>query len=224
MSDPATTSPGTVEATSIVATPAVEPAVVPPVDPAVTAPEAKPASVLDAPTVPEPLDAEKLTVPDGIDTKGEAFTEFTGLAAELGITNEVAQKLIDYHHKHQTAASAALAASWQSTQDGWVAEVKADKEIGNLDTLRQTIAKVADNPQLTDPGFKEALAFTGAGNNPAVLRTLYRWAQALGEGTSVIGGVPARQANGALSTSGPASLATAIYGANGPHKGGPNLG
>lgn len=48
-----------------------------------------------------------------------------------------------------------------------------------------------DNPQLTDPKFREALEFTGIGSHPAAVRTLYKWAQALTEGTAVAaGGVP----------------------------------
>jgi hypothetical protein len=186
-------------------------------------PAAPPTSVLDAPAAPAPFDPVALALPEGFDREAPAFAEFTELARDSGFTGEQAQKLVDFHLKHTQAATEAQLAQWQTTQDGWIAEVKVDKEIGNIDALRQTIAKVADNANLTDPGFKEALALTGAGNHPAVLRTLFRWAKALGEGGPVSGEAPARQPNGALATSGPVSLAEAIYGPQGPHSGGPKI-
>jgi len=169
-----------------------------------------------------PFDAEKLTLPDGFDKSAEPFVEFMNLAKETGLSGEVAQKLVDFHLKHTQNASQALTESWEAQQEKWVGEVKVDKEIGNIESLRQTIAKVADNTDLTDPEFRNALAFTGAGNHPAILRTLFRWAKALGEGSSIAGSPPARNANSAAVNEAP-SLATALYGPTGPHSGGPKL-
>lgn len=206
-------------------TPTPEPAAVAPPSVPEPASPPEPKSVLDAPKEPEApvaFDPEKLTLPEGFDAKTPAFEEFTQLAKDAGMTGDVAQKLVDFHLKHTQEASKALMDNWAATQEEWVNQVKSDKEIGNLDNLRQTIAKVADNQEFTDPEFKSALAFTGAGNHPAILRTLYRWAKALGEGGPVAGGAPARAGNGALANN-PPSAAEAIYGPGGPHTGGPKL-
>lgn len=170
---------------------------------------------------PPEFDAEKLTLPDGFD-KSEANTMFTGFASmakELGLTLPQAQKLVDFHLGETSKATQALQQSWTTTQEGWIAEVKADKEVGNLEQVRTVIAKVMNNREFTDPKFEEALAFTGAGNHPAVVRTIFRWAQALSEGGPVAGSPGAgRNANGTLRP----SPAEAMY-PGGPRVGGPNL-
>lgn len=185
----------------------------------------EPASLVNesAATAADPFDAEKLTLPEGFE-KTEQYTEFTNIAKELGLSQPNAQKLIDLHAAVNKAAVENLSAGWQKQNDEWVAEVKADPEIGGakLDEVRQTISKLLDNPELTDPKFRAALDFTGAGNNPAVIRTLSRWAKALSEGSAVAGGPAARNPDGSVAQTRP-SIAGAIYGADGPHSGGPKL-
>lgn len=188
--------------------------------------EAPKSLLSDEPKVdaPAPFDAEKLTLPEGFDKTeaNSAYIGYVALAKDIGLSHDQAQKLVDFHLTETQKATSALESSWTQTQDAWISEVKADKEIGNLDVLRQTIAKVTDNSVFTDPKFKEAMALTGAGNHPAVLRTLFRWAKALGEGSAVMGMPPARSANGQLDRT-QISPAAAIYGPDGPATGGPKL-
>jgi hypothetical protein len=205
-------------------TPEQTPTPTPTPSPTPDAPPAdEPKSLLSDDKKPEaspPFDAEAITVPDGFDKseKNTAWAGFTALAAETGLSQTQAQKLVDFHVAETQKAVEAQTASWTATQDAWIAEVKADKEIGNLDVLRQTIAKVAGNREFTDPKFEEAMALTGAGNHPAVLRTLFRWAKALGEGGPVQGTPPARTGAGALDPRN-ISPGTAIYGPDGPKSG-----
>lgn len=146
------------------------------------------------------------------------FTDFTNMAKETGLSGPVAQKLIDLAAKQSAAASQKLLAQWDKQQADWQAEVKADKEFGGdkLAGTLQTFAKVANDPSLSDPAFREALAFTGAGNHPAIVKTLVRWAKALTEGGPV-SGTPAN------TRSQPATIGEAFYGPNGSHTGGPRL-
>src|SRR5580765_8064558 len=173
---------------------------------------------------PDPYDSAKLTLPEGFDKEGESFKAFEGLAKEAGLSHKAAQTLIDQHTAAIKASTDALYAEWYKQNETWQEEVKADAEIGGakLEGVLQTVSKVLDNAELTDPKFREALEFTGAGNHPAVARTLYRWAKALSEGESVNGNPPARAANGALSNDRP-SPGQSIYGPTGPHTGGPKL-
>ncbi len=173
---------------------------------------------------PDPYDSAKLTLPEGFDKENESFKAFEGLAKEAGLSHKAAQTLIDQHTAAIKASTDALYADWYKQNETWQNEVKADAEIGGakLEGVLQTVAKVLDNAELTDPKFREALEFTGAGNHPAVARTLYRWAKALSEGESVSGNPPARTANGALSNDRP-SPGQSIYGPSGPHTGGPKL-
>lgn len=186
-----------------------------------TAPE--PGGTLLSEPAADPFDPEKLTLPDGFEA-GAQFDEFKELAKEAGISGTHAQKMVALAATAMKANMDKVYGEWNETQTKWVSEVKADPELGGtkLDEVKQTISKLLDNSELSDPKFREALDFTGAGNNPAIIRTLYRWAQRLSEGGSVSGDPAARNPNGSLSTERP-GLAQAIYGPSGPHTGGPKF-
>ena len=184
------------------------------------APEAPAPSVLgsEAPAAPEPFDAEKVTIPEGMSRDDTLFGDFVNLAKEHGLPMPVAQTLVDLAAKQVQAVNQKLQASWDKQNADWQTEIRADKEIGgdNLQGVLQTFSKVASDPELSDPKFREALAFTGAGNHPAIVRTLTRWAKALSEGGPVRGTPTA-------GTRQPSTLGEAIYGPSGPHTGGPRL-
>jgi len=184
------------------------------------APEAPAPSVLgtEPPAAPEPFDIEKLTIPEGLSRDDALFGDFADIAKEHGLTGPVAQTLVDLAAKQVQAANQKLQASWDKQNSDWQAEVRADKEIGGdkLSEVLQTFSKVASDPELSDPKFREALAFTGAGNHPAIVRTLARWAKALSEGGPVRG-TPSQTMQR------PTTVGEAIYGPSGPHTGGPRL-
>lgn len=141
---------------------------------------------------------------------------------EFDVSQKRAQELVNLHAETINAALKSQRDDWIRQQTDWQKEVDADPELGgsNLNVVKQTVARVLDNPDLTDPKFREALAFTGAGNNPAIVRSLYRWAKALSEGSSVNGGSPGRNRDGSVNGERP-SVAQAIYGPQGPYSGGP---
>lgn len=169
---------------------------------------------------PEPFDESKLTLPEGFE-KGENWEKFTNIAK--GLSHSQAQELIGLAEASVKAREEAVFGRWHEQITNWQKEIKADQELGgtNFETMKQTVAKVLDNPELSDPGVRDALAHTGAGSNPALVRTLYRWAKALTEGASVAGGAPTRNADGSTTTE-PRSTAQRMY-PEGPHSGGPNL-
>jgi hypothetical protein len=168
-----------------------------------------------------PFAEDKLTLPEGFE-KGENFKEFTDIVT--GLPHAKAQALVELHAKYVDAAVNKLTQAWESQQVEWQTAVKNDPEIGGakLEGVKQTIAKVLDNTEFTDPEFRKAIISTGAGNHPAVIRTMYRMAKALTEGGSVAGGAPNREKDGSTSGQQP-SIAEAMYGPNGPHSGGPKL-
>ena len=139
---------------------------------------------------PEPFDPEAIKFPDGVTREEALFTDFTDIAKEHGLTGPAAQRLIDLAAKQLQTATQKQQAVWEQQNAEWQAQIKADKEIGGdkLTVVLQTFAKVASNPELSDPQFREALAATGAGNHPAIVRTLARWAKALSEGGPIQGG------------------------------------
>jgi hypothetical protein len=80
---------------------------------------------------------------------------------------------------------------WRDTQSEWKTQIKNHPEIGGskLDGVKTSIARLIDG--LGDPklaaDFREAMVFTGAGNNPAVVVFMNRLAQRMTEGGHVAG-------------------------------------
>lgn len=190
--------------------PPIEPT--PPVEPTT---EASLLTETKVETPPVAFDAEKIEFPEGLE-KNEYFDKFTELAKTEGLSQDTAQKLMGLYGEALKFANKAITDPWIAQNEKWVAEAKADPEFGGdkFDGMRTTIAKALDDPALSDPKFREALDMTGAGNNPAVIRTLYRWATRLTEGGSVAGNPPPRDAQG--NVGGRPDAATAIYGDSGP--------
>lgn len=159
-------------------------------------PEEKPNDPKGSPGAPEIYGEFK--APEGYSLDTEFLTkEAQPLFKELGLSQEGAQKLIDLQSKYAAKANEAAEAPyklWQNTQDEWVNKIKADPEIGGkLDLVKTTVARAIDGtlgPEL-GAAFREALNFTGGGNNPAIVRGLYKFAQKLAEGTPVTGNGPA---------------------------------
>lgn len=218
MSDQAVVLPGGLTATP--APPETEPTPSPtPASPseAASPPEAaqseESGSLLsEAKEAPPPFDPDKLTIPEGMDKDSPLFAEFKDLAKEAGVSGPAAQKLVELHAKYAASANEKIQQAWTSQNEAWQKQVREDKEIGGdkLQGHLQTFAKVAGDPSLSDPEFRQALLFTGAGNHPAIVKTLVKWAAALGEGGSVQGGPPARNGQGEL-VNAPRTLGDALY-------------
>jgi hypothetical protein len=194
----------------------------PPVDP--NAPPSEPPKsplTQEPPPAPEPFTADKLTLPEGME-KNEVYDEFTNFAKEAGFKHSDAQKALDLAAKAIKANSEATYAAWYKQQNEWLDLIKKDPELGpNLEVAIQTFAKVADNRELTDPDFRKALDFTGAGTHPAIVRTLIRWSKALSEGSLVAGNPAQRDRQGGAAPS-DKTMADRLY-PGGPHTGGPKL-
>lgn len=171
----------------------------------VTTPEAKPAEAAkpaegeakkpDASAVPEKYE---LKAPEGATLDEKLVAEATPLFKELGITQEGAQKLFDFHTKAVQAAVEAPLNAMNEMRTEWRGEVVKDPALGNgTDNLkpevRANIAKVIDavGDAKAVASFKEAMDLTGAGDNPALIRGLNAIGKLLSEGTLVRGSGPA---------------------------------
>lgn len=172
--------------------------------------EAKPEG--DKPAEGLAFSFDTLKLPEGMTLPDDAKTSFTDIVTKGGISTETAQALMDLYGKQAGGMAAAQAEAWKTMNEGWQAEVKADKDIGGdkLPGVLQTIAKVLNDPAIAAPGVKEALNFTGGGNNPAIVKTIYNLAKLVTEGGRHIAGSPAG------SQKAPETLGDALYGADGP--------
>lgn len=167
-------------------------------------------SVVNQP-VATPKEYAEFTVPDGFVMDGEINTAAKAMFKSMGLTQEQGQQLVDFYTKHTTEAANAPYNTWNEMQENWVKEVKSDPQIGHrLNEVKTTISRAIDglgDPKLAQD-FREAMDFTGAGNNPAFIKAFYKLAQMVTEGRHVSGNGPSPAAQPG---SRPASAAKAMY-------------
>ena len=145
-------------------------------------------------------------LPEDVRIDAEQLAPATELFAEAGLSQEQAQKFIDLAMARESAAAQRGAQAFVELQNQWVSEIKADPDIGG-DRLKASLASAARAIDRLDvPGLREALNFTGAGNNPAVVKAFVRLGQMISEDRFRPGSAPAPQA--------PRSPAEVIYDGN----------
>jgi len=135
-------------------------------------------------------------VPEGFTLDETVSKEIGGIFKGLNLSQEQGQKLVDFYTAKTAESANQPYQVWQETQEQWIKEVKADRELGpRLNEVKTTISKAIDG--LNDPklarDFREAMDFTGAGNNPAFIRAFWKLAQMVTEGGHVAGGGPSAQ-------------------------------
>lgn len=151
-----------------------------------TAAEGKPAgSETAAQGAPETYTDFKL--PEGV-ALGELDVEVKGLAKELGLSQENAQKVVDtaakltqQHVAQQTAVVADIHAQW-------IEAAKSDKEFGGEKLTENLAIAKAAMLATTTPELQVLLDKSGLGNNPEVIRHFLKIAPAFAPDKFVPGG------------------------------------
>ena len=152
----------------------------------------KPEDTEQTPEAQPPIEYD-LKLPEGTKADEALMGQYKELLQSAKVPPETAQKLMDLHASTLKQAVSQPYDCWRETQKTWQAEIKADKEIGgpNLQKNLSSVAKLIDSlgaEQARD--FRQALNFTGAGNNPAVIKALVKLSQAHTEPGLVSGGPP----------------------------------
>lgn len=153
--------------------------------------------------------------PEGYTWDADSFATAEQLFKDANLSQAGAQRFVDLHTAALKEALEAPAKVWEETRTRWIDEVKRDPEIGGkLDQVKTIVARAIDglgDPKLAQD-FRQAMDFTGAGNNPAFIRAFYKLAQKVTEGTSVPGGTPVEvRSDGTIRQSGPRTAAHALY-------------
>jgi hypothetical protein len=140
---------------------------------------------------PEAYEAFKM--PEGYALDEQLLGEFTPVLKELNLSQEAAQKVMDFAPKliEKTVAETQAAVLDQvglADHATWAASAKADKEFGG----EQFAANLATAKKAIDafgtPELRDVLRKTGLGNHPEVLRAFYRAGKAISEDSFVPGG------------------------------------
>lgn len=146
--------------------------------PVEAAPEGDKAQAEAAPAEPvEPVKPvyESFTLPEGFQAAPEQIEAFTGVLGKYALTQEAGQELMDLHASSLRAVGDQLQQHQQDvfaeTRRGWVQDF--DKSAGNRRDTILNDAKWAITELVPDEKARSALwnvlAFTGAGDNKAVI-------------------------------------------------------
>ncbi|GHU05560.1 hypothetical protein FACS1894205_5720 [Alphaproteobacteria bacterium] len=142
-----------------------------------TTPEATTPELAATPETPEtpaltPESYGDLGMIDGEYDK-ERFDSFRAFAAENKVSLELAGKMVAW----EKAAVEAQRSQFEQTRQGWVDEIKADKEFGgsNFEKTLSLAAKVLDNYSGPDrEALNDVLNESKLGDHPALLRLFAR--------------------------------------------------
>lgn len=156
---------------------------------------------------------EDFKLPDGYTFDPEALKEVSGLFKEAGLSQEAAQKMVDYYAKNSLQAQQAPYDLWAQTQKDWVSEI--DNRFGskaqNMSTdINKGIDAVLTSPKL-NRAFREAMDFTGMGSNPDFFEAMSMFVKPFLEGTSVPQGRVSPEGQRSPAAKAAPTLAEAMY-------------
>lgn len=161
---------------------------------------------------PEKYEAFK--APEGWEFHADRMEPVLATFKELNLSQDQAQRLVDIYGAEMVKAIEEPFNQFTEMRNGWRNELINNPELGNgKDNLKPevlaTIGRAIDSlPNAAE--FREAMAVTGAGDNPAFVKAFYALAKRSGEGTQVRGGNPS-PAGQTAPGSRPATAASAMY-------------
>ena len=156
-----------------------------------------------APLPPGPDDYADFAVPKDLPVDREGMATFKQVAADLGLSQEQAQSLVDLQAGRLQAAAAEQSAAWEKQQADWQAAVRADREIGGSElAARVGVAKRAI-ARFGSPALRKVLTETGLGNHPELVRFAYRVGRAIADDGVILPSQPGRRRSAAETLYGP---------------------
>lgn len=170
----------------------------------------------EAPPAPK---YDPFELPEGLSFEPERVALLTDELGKLEVAGKVdhatmqqfGQSLINLHTQEMTRAVDAIRQhqidTWNATNQKWQDEVKSDPVIGGnrLETAMQVCgsvieefggtrdAKTGEVNKDEVKALREALASTGAGNHPLIVKFVHRIGEALGEARPVVAPKPAAE-------------------------------
>lgn len=134
---------------------------------------------------PEKYEAFK--APEGVTLDPKAMEAFQGVAKELGLSQDQAQKLVDFQTQAIKVATDDQQAQFAKMQSDWAAETR--KSLGaDADKQLAYVAQFRD--KFLTPGAREILNQSGMANHPEIIKSFIQAGKAISE-DGFIGGRPA---------------------------------
>lgn len=126
----------------------------------------------------DPLSYENLTLPENCSAAPETLDAFKALAREINLTEEQAQKLVDYEASLALCEGEAAEEEKRQTLERWAGQSKALYGAKLEEELSYAL-RAAD--AFGGPDLRTLLEDTGLGNHPVIIRTLGGVGRAMSE-------------------------------------------
>lgn len=150
--------------------------------------DAKAKTEADAKLTGAPEAYEDFTLPEGMEMDADVLGEFKGLAKELNIPQDKAQKLIDFQTQLATKQAEQYQAAVAKQSQDWAAAIKNDPEIGGENYDKSVASAIKVIQSFGDPALTELLNTSGLGNHPALFKFCHRISAAISEDKFVMPG------------------------------------
>ena len=143
------------------------------------------------------------TAPDGTTLSPEVMAAATPLLKELNLSQEGAQKLVDFYAKQQTETIEKLFNDQRAVRNEWATEAKTYLDAlpggikqakADLTAAKNALFAGADGVPNADKiaKFNQFMDMTGAGDNPLFIEAFTKMAKLYTEGKPVTGGGPSK--------------------------------
>lgn len=160
---------------------------------------------------------ETFAAPEGYEIDPALVEKATPLFKELGLTQEQAQKLVDFQAAYSLEAMEAPQKTWDEYNTKSRAEVVSDPKLGDgigdlKPEVKQRINAAIDSlPADVAKAFREDMTTTGAGNRISFIRAFDALAQKLPREGSLVSARGPSAAGQVAPGSGPKTAAQAIF-------------
>ena len=161
---------------------------------------------LQQPASQAPEAYQPFAFPDGVQADAEQMKEASALFREMNLTQEQAQKLVDFHSKQWLGAVDTFEQELNRRVADWGEQTKANLEFGgirlneSLTSVRRAISKLGGGE------LEKALNETGAINHPGIFAAFVRAGRMFGE-DGFVQGAPSGAGGGRT----PQDMAKIVY-------------
>lgn len=132
-----------------------------------------------------------LKLPEGSSFDQKAIDAVTSFAKEKGLSQEVAQAVLEREHLAISQANTAADQAWKEQQSAWTETIKNDKEIGGATFVQSVELASRVLKKYGSPEFIQALDRSGFGNHPELVRIFNRIGKQMGDDNLVLPGAQA---------------------------------
>lgn len=160
-------------------------------------------------------------LPEGVKLDGEQLTAATALFKEANLSQDFAQKMVDFHVAELKKTAEAGGKAYDDMRADWQSKTKADPEIAKvrvgdksgLDAVKINVGRVynaiGDAALVTQ--FKEAMNLSGVGDHPAFVRVMNKLSEFVVEGKHVGGKGPSEHGQSNSGNAPKPTAAQAMY-------------